>query len=174
MDLQNTKQNLSGGRMKAEVLTVFALAVALLLSACGTSDADLKKAAADKLTADKVTGVTVDVRDGVAILTGEVADETVKREAEASVESVAGIKAVTNDVKIKPPPAPVSTPIDPMLKGKLDEALRKAGCTGATVEIKDGKVTITGTVPEAKYGECFMVVSQAGATGIDNQLKKGK
>lgn len=160
--------------MKAKVLTVFVLAAALFFSACGTSDADLQKAATDKLTADKITGVTVDVKDGVATLAGEVADATVKSEAEASVKSVVGIKAVTNDVKIKPPPTSVTTPADPMLKGKLDEALRKAGCTGAAVEINDGKVTITGTVPDAKYGECLMVVSLSGATVNDNQLKKGK
>lgn len=158
--------------MKAKVLTVFVLAAALFFSACGTSDADLKKAAGDKLSADKITGITVDVKDGVATLAGEVADATVKSEAEESVKSVAGIKAVTNVLTIKPHSTPVPTPADPMLKGKLDEALRKAGCAGAAVEIKDGKVTITGTVPETKYGECFMVVSQAGATGIDNQLKK--
>lgn len=160
--------------MKAKVLTVFVFAASLFFSACGASDAELKRAAIDKLSADKITGVTVDVKDGVATLTGEVADGTVKSEAEASVKSVAGIKAVTNVLEIKPLPSPVPAPADLMLKGKLDEALRKAGCTGAAVEIKDGKVTITGTVPDAKYGECLMVVSLSGDTNIENQLKKGK
>ena len=45
--------------MKVKIFTVMTLAVALFLSACGKSDADLQKAATDKLTADKVTGVTV-------------------------------------------------------------------------------------------------------------------
>ena len=83
--------------MKAKVLTVFVFAGALFFNACGASDAELKKAAIDKLSADKITGVTVDVKDGLATLTGEVADETVKSEAEKSVKSVTGIKAVTND-----------------------------------------------------------------------------
>ena len=60
--------------MKLKIFTIFTLAVALFLSACGgKSDADLQKAASDKLAADKVAGVTVAVKDGVATLTGEVA-----------------------------------------------------------------------------------------------------
>ena len=82
---QNNRQDFSGGKMKVKFLTVLMLAVALFMSACGKSDADLTKAATDKLTADKVTGVTVAVKDGVATLTGEVADQTVKAKAETSV-----------------------------------------------------------------------------------------
>ena len=55
----------------------------MCLSQCGgKSDADLQKAASDKLAADKVAGVTVSVKDGVATLTGEVGDQTVKAKAE--------------------------------------------------------------------------------------------
>ncbi len=74
--------------MKAKYLTVLTLAIALFASACGKSDADLTKAATDKLAADKVTGVTVKVEKGVATLTGEVADAAVKSKAEASVKTV--------------------------------------------------------------------------------------
>ncbi len=65
--------------MKIYFLTVLTVAIALVFSACGgTSDADLQKAVQDKLTADKVTGVTVAVKDGVATLSGEVADRARK------------------------------------------------------------------------------------------------
>ena len=69
--------------MKIKVISVFMLAVVLMLAGCGKKDGDIQKAAADKLTADKVTGVTVAVNDGVATLTGEVTDITVKSKAEA-------------------------------------------------------------------------------------------
>ena len=55
-----------------------------------------------------------------------------------------------------------------------EDLLKKAGCTGATADVVNGKVTIKGTVPEAKYVECIQVVNQSGVTGIDNQLQKGK
>ncbi len=161
--------------MKIKFLTILSIAIAMFAVACGKSDADLQKAVQDKLTADKVTGVTVAVKDGVATLSGEVADITVKSKAEASAKTVEGIKSVTNDVKTKP--LPVATPAaaaDPALTGKITEDLKKAGCTGAEAAVTNGKVTVTGEVPAAKYAECVQVIMQSGITGIDNQLKKGK
>ena len=75
--------------MKIKFLTVLSIAIALFIGACGgKSDADLTKAVQDKLTADKITGVSVAVKDGVATLTGEVADITVKNKAAASAKLV--------------------------------------------------------------------------------------
>src|SRR5258708_39211934 len=108
--------------MKVKFLAVLTLTIALFMSACGKSDADLTKAATDKLAADKVTGVTVAVKDGVATLTGEVADVTVKSKAETSVKAVDGIKSVTNNCTLKPlPPAPAVAP-DKMNEGLINEA----------------------------------------------------
>lgn len=159
--------------MKVKYFTVLTLAIALFVSACGKSDADLTKAATDKLAADKVVGVTVMVKDGVATLTGIVDDQAVKAKAEAAVKGVEGIKSVTNSLTTKP--IPVATPAapDPALTGKITENLNKAGCTGAKVDVKDGKVTVTGEVPNAKYATCVQVVMQSGITGIVNELKKG-
>ena len=70
--------------MKIKIFTILALSAALFLSACGgKSDADLQKLAQDKLAADKITGVNVAVKDGIATLTGEVADIAVRGKAEA-------------------------------------------------------------------------------------------
>lgn len=161
--------------MKIKLLTVLTLAVAMFVIACGgKSDADVQKAVTDKLAADSVAGATVSVKDGVATLSGQVADITVKNKAEASAKSVEGVKSVVNNITLKPLPTPTPPPADPMLKGKVEEALRKAGCTGVTVEAVGGKVTIKGTVPDAKYAECIQVVNQSGAAGFDNQLQKGK
>lgn len=160
--------------MKVKILTVFSLAIVMLAVACGKSDADLQKAVASKLAADSVSGVTVAVKDGVATLTGEVADITVKNKAAASAKTVDGIKSVTDSTTLKPLPTPVPAPADPMLKGKVEESLKKAGCTGATVAIANGTVTLSGTVPDAKYAECVKVVNESGAGKLDNKLVKGK
>ena len=160
--------------MKIKILTVLSLAIVLIAAACGKSDADLQKAVADKLAADKITGVTATVNGGVATLTGEVADITVKNKAAASAKSVEGIKSVTDNTTLKPLPTPVPAPADPMLKGKVEENLKKAGCAGATVTIADGTVTLSGTVPEAKFAECVKVVNESGAGKLNNQLQKGK
>ncbi|MGD9628743.1 MAG: BON domain-containing protein [Pyrinomonadaceae bacterium] len=159
--------------MKVKFLTVLMLAVAMMAAACGKSDADLATAVNDKLKADGVTGVTATVKDGVATLTGEVADVTVKSKAEASAKSVEGIKSVTNSLTTKPLPVATPAAADPALTGKITEDLKKAGCEGASVTVVGGKVTVSGNVPGAKYAQCIQVIQQSGITGIDNQLKKG-
>ena len=155
--------------MKVKYLTVLTLAFALLLSACGKSDADLLKAANDKLTADKVTGVTVAVKDGVATLTGEVADQTVKTKAETSVKAVEGIKSVVNSCTLKPLPPPVISP-DKMVEGTVNENLKKKGITGVTVTVANGEVTLSGIAPKAKWPEIIMAANEAKAGKVVNKL----
>lgn len=160
--------------MKTKLLAIISIAAVLFMTACGKSDADLTTAVNDKLRADGVTGVTVAVKDGVATLTGEVADVTVKTKAKNSAAAVEGIKSV-DDSGLRTRPLPVATPAaaDPALTGKITEDLKKAGCTGASVTVVNGKVTVTGEVPSAKYATCIQTIQQSGITGIDNQLKKG-
>ncbi len=158
--------------MRVKFFTVLMLAVALFMSACGKSDADLQKAATDKLAADKVTGVTVVVKDGVATLTGEVADITVKTKAEASVKGVEGIKSVTNNCTTKPLPTPEPPSPDKMLEGTINEGLKKKNISGVTVVVKDGEVTLSGTVDKAKVAEVMMVANESKPKKVINNLNK--
>jgi len=160
--------------MKLKVLTALVLMLAIVAGACGKKDSDIQKAVQDKLAADSVTGVNASVKDGVATLTGEVADVTVKSKAESAAKTVDGVKSVTNNITLRALPLATPAAPDPALTGKINENLKKAGCTGATADVVNGKVTIKGTVPEAKYVECIQVVNQSGVVGIDNQLQKGK
>ena len=138
---------------KLSLLVLTALVLSVFAAACGKKDADIQKAVQDKLTADGVSGVTASVKDGVATLSGEVADITVKTKAENSAKGVDGVKSVANNISLKPLPTPTPPIADPALTGK---------------------VTIKGSVPEAKYVECIQVVNQSGVGSIDNQLQKSK
>ncbi|MFZ1699659.1 MAG: BON domain-containing protein [Pyrinomonadaceae bacterium] len=158
--------------MKVKVFTVLMLAVALFMSACGKSDADLQKAATDKLTADKVVGATVSVKDGVATLSGEVADAAVKKKAEDTVKAVEGVKSVTNSLTIKPPPPPPPPSPDKMLEGTINEGLKKKGIDSVTVTAADGEVTLSGTVDKAKVPEVMMVANEAKPKKVINNLNK--
>jgi osmotically-inducible protein OsmY len=166
---------ISGGKMKAKFLTVLMLAFAVMAAACGKSDTDLATAVNDKLKADGITGVTAAVKDGVATLSGEVADITVKTKAEASAKTVEGIKSV-DGANLKTKPLPVATPAAPdqALTGKINEDLKKAGCTGANAVVVNGVVSVVGEVPAAKFRECVQIVQQSGITGIKNELKQAK
>lgn len=163
--------------MKTKFFTIFALAVALFLSACGgKSDADLQKDATDKLAAEKVTGVTVAVKDGVATLTGEVADVTVKSKAEDVVKRTEGIKSVDNKCTTKPLPAPPAPPAgetpqsDAMMKGTIEEALKKMSISGVTVAVKDGEATLTGTISKDKLPEAMKAAMEADVKHVNNKL----
>lgn len=156
--------------MKVKFITVLTLAVALFISACGKSDADLQKAAMDKLTADKVTGVTVAVKDGIATLTGEVADAAVKSKAEASVKTVEGIKSVTNNCTLKPLPTPAPPSPDKMIEGTVNEAIKKLGLTGIKVSVTDGEVTLTGEVAKDKLASVMQAANEAKPKKVNNKL----
>ncbi len=162
--------------MKLKIYTVLIMTAALLAIACGKSDADLTKAANDKLAADKIAGVTASVKDGVGTLSGEVADITVKTKAEASVKGVEGIKSVNNQLTL-PPPKPAATPAgdDKMLEGTVNENLKKAGLTTVTATVADGSVTLTGTVATKEdFAKAQMAATSTNPKHVDNKVEVKK
>ena len=153
--------------MKVKVITVFTLACALFLMACGKSDADLQKAVSDKLAADKV-------KDGVATLTGEVADAAVKSKAETVVKGVEGIKSVTNSCTVKPPPPPPPPSPDKIIETGVNEAIKKLNLTGAnvTVAVTNGEIILSGEVAKADLVKVMQAANEAkgNATKVTNKL----
>ena len=74
-------------------------------------------------------------------------------------------------------PAPVnamSSGNDADVKKKIEDGLKAKGCTGATVDVKDGTATARGTVPKGKLGECVMAVNEAKPGKVDNQMTEAK
>ena len=160
--------------MKVRFFAVFAIMAALFLGACGgASDADLQAASDKALKGDDTTSsVTVTVKDGVATLAGEVKDDAAKAKA-AELAKVEGVKSVTNNVTVAPPPpAPVASGTDDEVKTKIEEALKKEGCDGATVEVKDGEATLAGKVDDAKKIKCFQAASLQKPKKLINNLNK--
>ena len=157
--------------MKVKLFTILMLAAALFLSACGKSDADLQKAANDKLVAEKVAGVTVAVKDGVATLTGEVADITVKNKAEAAIKGVEGIKSVTNNTTLKPLPTPPPvTSEDDMLRGKVMENIKKLNIDTVKADVKDGEIILLGEVSKADLAKVMQAANEAKGKKVTNKL----
>lgn len=157
--------------MKLKLWTVLMLSAALLLSACGKSDADLQKTATEKLTAEKVAGVTVTVKDGVATLAGEVADITVKTKAEAAVKGVEGMKSVTNNTTLKPLPTPPPVSADDkMLEGKVAENIKKLGIDTVKIEVKDGEIILSGDVAKADLTKVMQAANEAKGKKVTNKI----
>lgn len=155
-------------------LTIFSLAIALFLSACGKSDADLQKAA-DAAVKAKVPTAAVTVSGGVATITG-IANDQAAKDAAAAAAKVDGIKSVTNNMTVATPTpvAQMASGNDSEVRSKIEANLKAKGITGVVVDVKGGVATLTGTVPDAKYVEAIQAANEAKPGKVDNKLVKGK
>lgn len=68
-----------------------------------------------------------------------------------------------------PTPAPVSVS-DPQLKTTIENNLKAKNLSGITVDVKDGEVTLTGTVAKDKLADAMMAANEAKPKKINNQL----
>jgi hypothetical protein len=152
-----------------KILVVLSLAMALTMSACwGKSDADLMKAAETAVKA-KAPSVTVAVKDGVATLTGEVATDAAKKDAETAAK-VDGVKSVTNNITVKPAPTPIPATASNADKTKIEDALKKAGFTTVTVDTTTTPATIRGTVAKGKMADVVKVAQEAAGKPVKNEV----
>jgi len=135
--------------MKKILAIVAIVAFSFALPSCkGKSDAELKTAAEAAIQANPdLSGVTVDVADGVATLSGEVKDPAAQAAVETAVKGVKGIKSVTNQTSVAPPPPPVEISADDPLTTAVKDAIKDHPTVSATVA--DGVVTLTGEIAKA-------------------------
>lgn len=135
--------------MKRILAVIAIIAFSFALPSCkGKSDADLKTAAEAAIQANPdLSGAIVEVKDGVATISGELKDPAAQAAAETAVKNVKGIKSVSNETTVAPPPAPVNiTPDDP-LTSAVKDAIKDHPAVSATVT--DGVVTLTGEITKA-------------------------
>lgn len=142
-------------------LSVVAL---LLTTACGPKDADIKAAATQALSS--VPGATVDVANGVATISGQVADSAARGAAEAAVKAVKGVKSVVDNATVTPPP-PVVISADDSLKTNVAAALKDF--PKLTADVKDGVVTLTGEVQRSALPKVMQALSALHPKKIDNK-----
>ena len=160
------------------LLVGFSLILALAMMACGKKentntapkgpdDAAIKLAVTTKLASDMPGNtILVDSKDGVVTLTGEVKAPEDKTKAEQSARSVAGVKSVTDNIRI------AFNAADAEIKKSVEANLAKNGVTGITVEVKDNEVTLRGDLPRAKLQDAMKAANEAQPTPkkVNNQL----
>lgn len=144
----------------------------MLIAACGgASDEELQTRAANAVKTDPTTEkVTVEVTDGVATVSGEVKDDAARAKA-AELAKVEGVTAVMNNVTVVPAPPPLASADDDTLRTKVEEAVKEAACGNVEVEVKEGVVTLKGTVTQEKFAACVMAANQAKPKKVDNLLE---
>ena len=160
--------------MKREIgriLFGWALVISMTFMACAPKDADIENGISTAISA--YPGVSVAVKDGVATITGEVADDATKAAVETAAKAVKGVKSVANNLTIPPPPpppAPVVINPDETLQTAVSAILADQKQSKVTAAVKDGVVTLTGEIKKADLPALIQKLNEIKPKKIDNKL----
>jgi hyperosmotically inducible periplasmic protein len=157
-------------KLKKMKITKITMAAALMLAvaftSCKPKDADVKAAVETALKADAMAAATtVDVKDGVATISGVCKDDACKAGCEKLVAGIKGVKSVVNNCTVAPPPPPppasMATTLDAATQQKVKDGLKDMttltlqGFSGKGAIIngeisKDGKMKLMQMLASAK------------------------
>ncbi|MGV3547810.1 MAG: BON domain-containing protein [Pedobacter sp.] len=127
------------------------LSASIAVVSCKPKDADVKAAVEKTISANAaLTGVVVDVKDGVATISGELKSEADKVAAETAAKAIKGVKSVTNNITVVP--AVSSNAVLSATHQAIAAGLRDLTKDLSTVKyaVKDGVITLTGEISKAK------------------------
>jgi hyperosmotically inducible protein len=137
--------------MKNKFVLALMLSASVAIVSCKPKDADVKTAIEKSVSADAtLSGVVVEVKDGVATLSGTVNNEADKAAAVAKAQAIKGVKSVVDNIA---PPAPISEiPVVSAADATLEAGLRDLTKDLSEVKyaVKDGVITLTGEISKAK------------------------
>ena len=158
--------------------TIKITALALLFSVAAFS---CKKNVSDaELTTQSTTvvaaypGTSVEVKEGVAHLSGTFASQEEKDEAIAALKNVKGVKDVMDMASVTPAAAAVETAsvVDPAVQQKLADAVKDFPTVKA--EVVNGELTLTGDVTAEQARKIKMSVDalKLGKVNFKYNVKK--
>lgn len=135
-----------------KTIAMAALAVAVSFGAVSckkkVSDADLQTQATTIVTSNP--NASVEVKEGVAHLSGTFADQASKDAMIAQLKAIKGVKDVMDMSKVEatPAPAPVETKsaVDPAVQKKVQDAVKDFPTV--KVEVINDELTLTGNVSQ--------------------------
>jgi len=136
----------------------------LFFAGCKPKDADIQAA----IQAKEAAGITVAVTKGEVNLTGEVADEAAKAQAEVIAKAEKGAKTVLNNLTVKSADAPVVIAEDLSLIKNVADAAKDFPTV--KTEVKNGIVTLTGEIKKASLITFMQRLSVLKPKKIDNKL----
>lgn len=131
---------------KTIAMSALALAVSFGSISCKkkVSDADLQMQATTIVTSTPTAAV--EVKDGVAHLSGTFPDQASKDAAITQLKAVNGVKDVHDMATIAEvaPPVETTSVVDPMVQQKVQDAVKDF--PSVKVEVINGELTLTGNV----------------------------
>ncbi len=159
--------------MNARKLSIGLLLVAAIATSCKSST---EKDAAAKLSIEKTLdpGISVQVKDGVATVTGVFIDEASREKALKDIKATSGIKSVVDQSEISqapatPSPEAVTIHADDQLNNDLKTVL--SAFPNVQSSVKDGVVTLTGSVERNVLPQLMQAVNATHPKKVENQLQ---
>ena len=154
-----------------KLLMALAIVTTVSFVSCKPKDADIQTAVTAKINAmpDMVKGATVEVKNGVATLSGECKDEMCKAECEKAAKEVKGVKSIVSNFSIVAPPPPPPAPVvitadDPLTKAVTDAT---KDYPGVTASVKEGVVSVTGEITKDKWKKLKMALDGLHPKKVD-------
>lgn len=137
----------------------------------GAKDADIKAAIETALNSDATSGrTTVEVKDGIATLSGECSDEMCKAACEKTAAAIKGVKSVVNNCAVagQPDETVTTAPVivaDDALTTSINTALK--AFPGVNAKVKDGVVSLAGKINKLDRQKLMMVLQSLKAKKLD-------
>lgn len=166
-------KNLKPFTMKlGKVLLVTAIVATAGFMSCKPKDADIKTAIEKKISATpEMAGTTVEVKDGIATISGTCKDDACKQMCEKEITAIKGVKSVVNNCTVTPPPpppAPVVVNADEMLIKAVKDATKDFPTVNT--DIKDGIITLTGTIKKEGLQKLMPALQSLKPKKVENKL----
>lgn len=149
-----------------KIALMAAVAIAVGFTSCKPKDSDVQASIVKALAADAGAANTkVEVKDGVATISGECKDDACKANCAKMVEGVKGVKSVVNNCTTVPVvAAPVSTTTNVSVDAKVQQKIKDGlkDIAGAAVSFVGKKAMFTGTFSAAQKATIQQLCGSAG------------
>ena len=144
-----------------KVLMAVIVLTSLAFVSCKPKDEDIKAKIEAALKADPMMSSTmVDVKDGVATISGECKDDACKGMCEKTVADIKGVKSVVNNCTVAPPPpASMTTVLDEATQQKVKDGLKDI--KGVMVSFEGEKAVLSGDVTKADRMKIMQMLASA-------------
>jgi len=147
-----------------KLLMAVVVLATLTFTSCKPKDEDIKAKVEAALKADAMmAGTSVDVKDGVATISGQCKDPQCKEMCEKTVLGVKGVKSVINNCTIMPSPEPAPASMTTLLNEATQQKVKDGlkDIKGVSVEFSGDKAILTGEVTKADRMKIMQILASA-------------
>lgn len=145
--------------------------IVLCFGLCACNSQAKKDAIAKAAAKSAVPGISIEVKDGIATIDGEMNSSDAVTAAEETIKHIENVKTIVSHLTVNSTPLPPSRPINPdqALIDGVHPVLREY--PGVTASIKDGVIDLTGKISKTDWLELNRQLEALKPKQILNNMK---